>query len=142
MPNYKNNNKKWILKYPKHFLFLKKKNVFFSTLVFRKLRAIIPNMRKKPKPLMKKETSDVLSSRIILNEWKTIYAFKLKCKKVLLGEMYDMKNFLKQVNLVSNIIITKNKLIKIFILNILYSYFTERRNITEKKKYNWYLLSW
>ena len=72
------------------------------------------------KPLVKKETSDVLSSRIVLNDWETIYEFKLEGKKALLQKIYNMKNFSKQVNLVSSIIITNNKLIKIFILKILY----------------------
>ena len=44
---------------------------------------------------------------------KVIYVFKLEREKVLLREIYDMKNLLKQVDLVSSIIIAKNKLIKI-----------------------------
>ena len=89
------------------------------------MRVIIFNTAKINKPSVKKETSYVLSSRIVLNDWKTIYVFKLERKKMLLCEIYNMKNLLKQVNLVSSIIITKNKLIKIFILNILYLWYTE-----------------
>ena len=89
------------------------------------MRVIIFNTAKIHKPSVKKETSYVLSSRIVLNDWKTIYVFKLERKKMLLCEIYNMKNLLKQVNLVSSIIITKNKLIKIFILNILYLWYTE-----------------
>ena len=69
-------------------------------------------MAKIHKPLVKKETSDVLSSRIVLSDSKTIYVFKLECKKALLHEIYNMETFLRQVNLVSSFIITKNKLIK------------------------------
>ena len=98
---------------------------FLWTLDFGKLRAIILNMAKIHKPLVKKETSDLLSSRIVLNDWKTIYAFKLECKKVILHGIYNMKNFLIQVNLVSSITITKNKLIKVFILKVLYFQYIE-----------------
>ena len=69
-------------------------------------------MAKIHKPLVKKETSDVLSSRIVPNYSKTIYVFKLECKKTLLHEIYNMETFLRQVNLVSSFIITENKLIK------------------------------
>ena len=43
------------------------------------------------------------------------YVFKLEHEKVLLREIYDMKNFQKQVDLVSSTIVTKNKLINMFI---------------------------
>ena len=42
----------------------------------------------------------------------------LEHKKVLFHEICNMKNFLKQVNLVSSIVIAKSKLIKVFILNM------------------------
>ena len=77
-----------------------------------RLRAIILNMGKLHKPLVKKETSDLLSSIIVLNDLKTIYAFKVECKNVLLCEIYNMKNFLIQVNLVSSIIIIKRQIDK------------------------------
>ena len=44
---------------------------------------------------------------------------------MLLHEMYKMENFLKQVNLVTSIIITKNKLTKISTSKTLYLYYTE-----------------
>ena len=44
---------------------------------------------------------------------------------MLLCEIYNMKIFLTQVNLISSIIITKNKLIKVLILKILYLQYTE-----------------
>ena len=93
-------------------------------------------MAKMHKPLVKKEISYVLSSRIVLNDWKTIYVFKLERKEVLLREIYNMKNFLKQVNLLCSIIITKNKLIKILILNILYSWYTENAEREIKNIYD------
>ena len=42
--------------------------IFFLKLVFGKLRAMILNMAKIHKLLVKKEASDVLSSRIVLND--------------------------------------------------------------------------
>ena len=54
---------------------------FLWTLDFGKLKGIIFNMAKIHKLLVKKEISDVLSSRIVLDDWKTIYIFRLQCKK-------------------------------------------------------------
>ena len=51
---------------------------------FWKIEAIILNMAKTHKPLVKKETSDLLISGIVLNVSKTIYVFKLERKTVLL----------------------------------------------------------
>ena len=61
------------------------------------MRAIIVNMAKIHKHLVK-EISDVLKSRVVLNNRKTIYIFKLESKKVPQREIYNMKNFLKQVH--------------------------------------------
>ena len=87
-----------------------------------RLWAVILDMVKIPKPLVKKETSDVLSSRIILNDWNTMYLFKLKRTEVMLRETRNIhyETFIKQVNLVSSIIITKKTLIKVLILNTVF----------------------
>ena len=69
--------------------------------------------------LVKKESSDVLSSNIVRHDWKVIYEFKLKRKNVLFREIHIMKNSLKQVNLDSSITIAKSQLVKIFIVIIL-----------------------
>ena len=90
---------------------------------FGKLREIILDMAKIHQPLVKKETCDFWSSRIVLNYWKMIYVFKLEHKKVLPCEIYNTENFVKQVNLKTKI--TKNKLIEIFILKIQYLKYNE-----------------
>ena len=41
-----------------------------------------------------------------------IYAFTMECKKLPFLKIYNIKNFLKQVNLVSIITIAKKKIIK------------------------------
>lgn len=88
----------------------------FSKMVFEKfswaldvakLRMIILYIAKMHKALVKKETFDILSRKVVLNDWKIIYIFKLECKSVLFHDMYSMKNFLKEDNLVSSITIAK-----------------------------------
>ena len=103
---------------------------------FCKIEEIYTNYGKKHKPLKKKGISNVLSCRIVLNDCKAIYVLKLEREKVLLREICNMKNFLKLVDLVSSIIITKNKLIKIFILNILYLQYTENSKRESKNIYD------
>ena len=77
------------------------------------------NIAKTHMLLVKKETSDILSSNIVQHDWKVIYVFKLKLKNLLLCEINIMKNSLKRVNLDSSITIAKSKLVKIFIVIIL-----------------------
>ena len=89
------------------------------TLDDEKCRAIMVNIAKTHILLVKKESSDVLSSNIVLHDWKVIYEFKLKRKNVLFRGINIMKNSLKQVNLDSSITIAKIQLVKIFIVIIL-----------------------
>ena len=65
---------------------------YFWTLVVENLRTLILNMAKIHIQLVKKEVSDVLSSK---KQWlTTMYAFKLERKKEFFYEIYQMENFL------------------------------------------------
>lgn len=56
------------------------------------LRAIILKAKIR-KPLLIKYASDVLSSRTVLNDRKTIYVFERELKNTLFHEVYNMKTF-------------------------------------------------
>ena len=43
-----------------------------------------------------------LSAKIVRNDWKEIYVFKLEHKKILFCEIYSMKKIIQQVNLDSS----------------------------------------
>ena len=87
--------------------------------------------------LVKKKTSDVLSSDIVRHDWKVINVFKLKRKNVLFHEI-NMKNSLKRVNLDSSITIAKSKLVKIFIVT---EFVIHRKHENGKEKYKKQLLT-
>ena len=50
------------------------------------------------KESVKRDSSVVLSSKVVLNNQKMIYLLNLERKKVLFRGIYDMKNFFKQVS--------------------------------------------
>ena len=56
-----------------------------------KFRTITVNIAKTHILLVKKETSNVLSSNIVWHGWKVIYVLKLKCKNALFWEINFMK---------------------------------------------------
>ena len=69
--------------------------LLFWMLDVEKFRTIMVNIAKTHILLVKKETSDVLSSNIARHDWKVIYIFKLKHKNVLFHEINIMKICLK-----------------------------------------------
>ena len=105
---------------------------FFWALDIGKLRMVIIYIAKIHKTLVKKETSDVLSCKVVLNDWKIIYVFKLERKSVLFHDMYSMKNFLKEDNLASSITIAKNLVKILIILSLWYTKNVERQNANKK----------
>ena len=105
---------------------------FVWTLDVEKFRTKMVNIAKTHMLLVKKETSDILSSNIVQLDWKVIYVFKLKRKNILFREINIMKNSLKRVNLDSSTTIAKGKLVKIFTVIIQNLQSTEKIKMERK----------
>ena len=105
---------------------------FVWTLDVEKFRTKMVNIAKTHMLLVKKETSDILSSNIVQLDWKVIYVFKLKRKNILFREISIMKNSLKRVNLDSSTTIAKGKLVKIFTVIIQNLQYTEKIKMERK----------
>ena len=85
------------------------------------------------KSLMKKLTSDVLTFKIVLKDWKIAIASNKERKYELFREINRIKLFLKQVKLVKNITFNSIKLMKIFNVTMLSLKYAEKNRKTRNK---------